>query len=40
MKISVYEISPSPKKKCDNSTESCSMTGVTKMFPTVAALLS
>jgi hypothetical protein len=28
------------KKKSDNGTESCSATGVSKMFPTVATSLS
>jgi hypothetical protein len=27
------------QKTCDDGTESCSTTGVPKMFPTVAALL-
>jgi hypothetical protein len=35
-KISGYSRHP---KKCDDGTESCSTTGVPKMFPTVAASL-
>jgi hypothetical protein len=36
MKISGYQRCP---KKCDDSTERFSTTGVSQMFPTVAALL-
>jgi hypothetical protein len=33
------DIEDIPKKKCDDSTDSYSITGVPEMFPTVAALL-